>query len=83
MYDSWLQERVFFVIKGVYPIHKCGRSLKNKQATAKWIDTRYLKKFRNNPTWSVSEMEDDLKVRFGLILERVCVIRQGLKDYTY
>ena len=50
VYASWLQERVSFVIKSVYPIHKCGRSLKNKQATAKWIGTRYLKKFSNNPT---------------------------------
>ena len=72
VYGSWLQERVSFVIKSVYPIHKCGRSLKNEQTNAKSIGTRYLKKFRNNPTWSVSEMEDDLKERCGLIVRSMC-----------
>ena len=37
VYASWLQERVSFVIKSVYPIHECGRSLTNKQATSNWI----------------------------------------------
>ena len=72
VYASWLQERVSFVIKSVYPIHKCRRCLTNKQATAKWIGTIYLTKFRNNPTWSVSEMKDALKERFGLIIRSMC-----------
>ena len=72
VYASWLQDRLSFVIKSVYPIHKCGRSLTNKQATAKWVGTKYLKKFRNNPTWSFCEMEDDLKESFGLIVRSMC-----------
>ena len=79
VYVSWLQERVSFVIKSVYPIHKCGRSLTNKQANTKWIGTRYLKKFRNNPTWSISEMEDDLKERFGLIVRRSMCYKARVK----
>ena len=79
MYASWLQEKVSSVIKSVYPIHECGRSLANKQATANWIGTKYLKKFRNNPTWSVSEMEDDLKERFGLIVRRSMCYKARVK----
>ncbi|CAH9111593.1 unnamed protein product [Cuscuta epithymum] len=68
VYASWMQDNNGFVVKTVGPEHLCGRSLTNRQATVEMLAKRYLNKFRVNPSWPISEMEDDLRKTFCLLV---------------
>ncbi|CAN1161867.1 hypothetical protein LINPERHAP2_LOCUS24169 [Linum perenne] len=55
-----------FILKCLGDNHTCARALENKQASAKWIATTYIEKFRVNPKWDVGDMKRELQLTYGI-----------------
>ncbi|CAN1768637.1 hypothetical protein LINPERHAP1_LOCUS10743 [Linum perenne] len=66
VYGSWNSNKDLFVLKCLGDKHTCPRALENKQASAKWIASTYIEKFRIKPKWDVSEMKRELQLTYGI-----------------
>ncbi|CAN1756291.1 hypothetical protein LINPERHAP1_LOCUS6085 [Linum perenne] len=66
VYGSWNSRKESFILKCLGEKHTCPRALENMQASAKWIATTYIEKFRITPKWDISAMKRELKLTYEI-----------------
>ncbi|WOL05379.1 hypothetical protein Cni_G14107 [Canna indica] len=70
IYGSWKQHEATFIIKSYEKIHKCSRSMSNRQTTVEWLSNYCLENFRSNPSWDVKLMSQDFQSKFFITLPK-------------
>ncbi|CAL1371209.1 unnamed protein product [Linum trigynum] len=79
VYASWYGKRETFIVKGVGTPHDCPRSFRNRGATAKWIATEYLERFRVDQDWNVNLMAAEIKQKHNLDVTRKACYRARIE----
>ncbi|KAK5819438.1 hypothetical protein PVK06_024438 [Gossypium arboreum] len=59
--------------------HKCGKVMKNKNITSKWMARHYLHKFQVDPNYSLTFLRNDIRVDFGTIVSRTKCMRAKIR----
>jgi len=63
---SQSNKRDAFEIKTFVPTHNCGTHHKNKKANMHWIAEQYLESFRDDPTWIVHALREQVKRDYNI-----------------
>ncbi|XP_031396836.1 uncharacterized protein LOC116207857 [Punica granatum] len=82
IYGRQTQRKDAFVVTIYDPEHRCYRSARNRQASLEWLANHYLERFRQNPDWSITEMMNDLDVKFALKVTKIVCYRARAKALT-
>ncbi|XP_028081740.1 uncharacterized protein LOC114283107 [Camellia sinensis] len=61
LYASKMTEENTLQIKTYKLTHTCNRTYKNRQVTSSFLASKYVNKFRTNPTWKINEFKDTMK----------------------
>ncbi|PKI31635.1 hypothetical protein CRG98_047974, partial [Punica granatum] len=82
IYGRQTQRKDAFVVTIYDPEHRCYRSARNRQASSEWLANHYLERFRQNPDWSITEMMNNLDVKFALKVTKIVCYRARAKAFT-
>ncbi|XP_040952768.1 uncharacterized protein [Gossypium hirsutum] len=66
-------------IKTIVNHHKCSKVMKNKNITSKWMARHYLHKFQVDPNYSLTSLQKDIRVDFGIIVYRTKCMRAKIR----
>ncbi|XP_052477826.1 uncharacterized protein LOC128033774 [Gossypium raimondii] len=66
-------------IKTLVNHHKCGKVMKNKNITSKWMARHYLHKFQVDPNYSLTSLQNDIRVDFGTIVSQTKCMRAKIR----
>lgn len=64
-----VEDRTCWQIKSIQPLHeRCVRTFQNRPITKKWLVGEYLDRILRNPIMKATEMKDDMKARYQIVV---------------